>query len=58
MKFYMNQDEDMAVTDYRDENGTTPFCNGLKQNLEKFLSEDENVLEQAQKEFEKNFYSK
>lgn len=58
MEFYMGQDESMAITDKRDGKRKTYFYNGIKQNLEKFLSEDENVLQREQEEFERNFYSK
>lgn len=58
MEFYMGQDESMAITDKRDDKGKTYFHNGIKQNLGKFLSEDENVLQREQEEFERNFYSK
>ena len=57
MEFYMSQDEAMAIINDRDEKGKTSFCNGIKQNMGRFLSENEDVLQKAQEEFEKNFYS-
>ena len=58
MEFYMNQAETIAVIDSRDENGKTEFYNGFRQNLTRFLSEDENFLQKAQEKFEENYYSK
>lgn len=58
MEFYMNQDDKMAITKNREENGKTSFHNGIKRNLERFLKEDENYLEKMQKKFEEDFYSK